>query len=192
MARTKEFDPAERLLRARSLFWEKGYQATSMEDLVQGMGLNRGSIYDTYGDKHALYLQCLKSYVCEAETCYKAMAAEYDSPMEALEQIVYKAAAITVQEQKSCMAVKASFELGNSDAEAYKVLRANADTITRLFATLLVKAQEKGELSGDKDPQLLARFVQSSLSGFWQHFALYHDPAKVRKLVRQLFDLLRT
>ncbi len=65
MARKKEFDPEERMEKARDLFWEKGYNATSMEDLVQTMGLNRGSIYDTYGDKHSLYLQCLGNYAAE-------------------------------------------------------------------------------------------------------------------------------
>lgn len=191
MARTKEFDPAERLLRARSLFWEKGYQATSMEDLVQGMGLNRGSIYDTYGDKHALFLQCLESYVSEAESCYRAMARQYGSPMQALEQIINKAADTTLQEKKSCMAVKAAFELGESDPEIHQVLKTNADTITRIFAALLTRAQDQGELGKDKDPQVLARLVQCSLSGFWQHYTLYHNPAQVRKLIRQLFALIR-
>lgn len=192
MARSKEFNPEEKLLKARTLFWEKGYQGTSIEDLVQGMRLNRGSIYDTYGDKHSLFLQCLKSYVEEAEEAYLAIAAKASSPMKGLEQIVQTAAATTLQEEKSCMAVKASFELGSADAQVHEVLRSNADAITGIFKTLLVKARDAGELDKNKDPLLLARFIQCTLTGFWQHYALYQNPVLVRKLIGQLFDLIKS
>lgn len=192
MARSKEFNPEEKLLKARNLFWEKGYQGTSMEDLVQGMRLNRGSIYDTYGDKHSLFLQCLKSYVEEAEVCYLDIAAKAPSAMKALEQIIQQAAGTTLQEEKSCMAVKISFELGSSDAQVHEVLKRNADAITDIFKTLLTKAREAGELDKSKDPLLLARFIQCTLTGFWQNYALYHNPVLVKKLIGQLFDLIKS
>ncbi len=192
MARTKAFDPEEKLVQARNLFWEKGYQGTSMEDLVQETGLSRASIYDTYGDKHRLYLQCLKQYTREAEACYQAIATETASPMKALELIIRKAAHTTLQEQKSCMAVKAAFEIGNADLEVHEVLRENADAITGIFRSLLGKARETGALGADKDPLLLARFVQCTLTGFWQNFALYHNPVLVKRLIGQLFELIKS
>lgn len=191
MARTKEFDPQEKLLQARNLFWQKGYQGTSMEDLVQETGLSRGSIYDTYGDKHNLFLQCLEHYVAEAEVCYKTIAAGAVSPMKAVELIVQKAAHTTLQEQKSCMAVKVSFELGCSDTKVHEVLKRNADAITAIFRSLLVKAREAGELAPNKDPLLLARFIQCSLTGFWQNFDLYRNPVLVKRLIGQMFDLIK-
>lgn len=191
MARTKEFDPQEKLLKARNLFWKKGYQGTSMEDLVQETGLNRGSIYDTYGDKHNLFLQCLKNYVSEAELGYKAIAARTASPMKALEMIIQSAAHTTLQEEKSCMAVKISFELGSADRKVHEVLKANADAITGIFRSLLVKARDAGELDAGKDPLLLARFIQCALTGFWQNYALYHNPVLIKKLIAQLFELIK-
>ena len=62
MARKKNFDEVEVLDKAVNLFWEKGYNATSIQDLVEGLGINRASIYDTWGDKHQLYLSALKRY----------------------------------------------------------------------------------------------------------------------------------
>ena len=191
MARTKEFNPQEKLLKARNLFWEKGYQGTSMEDLVQETSLSRGSIYDTYGDKHSLFLQCLKSYVSEAELAYKAIAAQATSPMKALEMIIQSAAHTTLQEEKSCMAVKISFELGSADTKVHEVLKENADAIIAIFRFLLVKARDAGELDADKDPLLLARFIQCTLTGFWQNFTLYRNPVLVKKLIGQLFDLIK-
>src|ERR1043166_7581204 len=62
MARHKEFDRDEALHKAMEVFWARGYEAASVQDLVEHMGINRQSLYDTFGDKHALYLQALDRY----------------------------------------------------------------------------------------------------------------------------------
>jgi AcrR family transcriptional regulator len=62
MARPKEFDPDKALGEALLLFWERGYEATSIDDIVTRLNLNRSSLYHTFGDKHALFLQTLRAY----------------------------------------------------------------------------------------------------------------------------------
>lgn len=62
MARTKAFNPDEKLTIAMMLFWEKGYDGTSMQDLVNAMEVNRFSIYNTFGDKEALFFKALQYY----------------------------------------------------------------------------------------------------------------------------------
>lgn len=62
MARIKEFDEDVVLLKAMRLFWEQGYEKTSMQDLVTHMGVHKRSMYDTFGDKHTLYIKALKRY----------------------------------------------------------------------------------------------------------------------------------
>ena len=62
MARTKEFEPLVALDTAMELFWRKGYEATSMRELLDAMGIGRGSFYDTFGDKHALFLSALDRF----------------------------------------------------------------------------------------------------------------------------------
>src|ERR1700759_509039 len=64
MARTKDFDEKEVLDKAIRLFWHKGYNGTSMQDLVDGLGISRSSLYDTYGDKHTLFIKALETYQC--------------------------------------------------------------------------------------------------------------------------------
>jgi AcrR family transcriptional regulator len=63
--RTKEFDPDLVLGRALDAFWERGYEKTSMQDLVDRMGIGRRSLYDTFGDKHSLFLRALRRYADE-------------------------------------------------------------------------------------------------------------------------------
>src|SRR3546814_21123720 len=72
MARPKGFDTAAALERAMELFWQQGYAATSMEQLVAAMGISRQSLYDTYGDKHALFLAALDSYCAMLEAALLA------------------------------------------------------------------------------------------------------------------------
>src|SRR5690554_3220753 len=62
MARTKEFDEHEILDRAMNLFWLKGYNATSAQDLVDNLGISRSSLYDTFVDKHSLFVKALQQY----------------------------------------------------------------------------------------------------------------------------------
>src|SRR5688572_28957647 len=124
MARNKAFDPEERLEKARDLFWEKGYNATSMQDLVEGMQLNRASIYDTYGDKYALFQQCLQNYAKEKlfdckQCCQKG------SPMAAVESIVRRAVT-NRKEGKTCLMVKTSFELASMDDGIKSIVREQA------------------------------------------------------------------
>ncbi len=63
MPRTKEFDPDTALQRALELFWQRGYEATSMADLVAHLGVARAGVYATFGSKHALYLRALERYL---------------------------------------------------------------------------------------------------------------------------------
>ncbi|WP_249712669.1 TetR/AcrR family transcriptional regulator, partial [Bacillus cereus] len=63
MARNKDFDEKKALRKAMDLFWEQGYEKTSMQDLVDHMGIHRRSIYDTLGDKHTLLMRALSQYV---------------------------------------------------------------------------------------------------------------------------------
>src|SRR5207237_6339181 len=62
MARQKEFDRDEVLHKAMEVFWARGYEGSSIQDLVKHMGINRQSIYDTFGDKHTLFLEALDLY----------------------------------------------------------------------------------------------------------------------------------
>lgn len=190
MARNKEFDPAEKLEKARDLFWEKGYNATSMQDLVDTMGLNRGSIYDTYGDKHSLYLQCLTDYVNKNACSCSSMAQMQGTPLEVIGSAINAIVENSISNEKSCMVVKSTFELANSDEEVRKLAKKNIEQMSKLFEALIVKAQVVGEINKDINPALLADFIVSSFSGFSQNYALFRNPKQVRKMAALLIESL--
>jgi TetR/AcrR family transcriptional regulator, transcriptional repressor for nem operon len=191
MARSKEFDPEERLEKARDLFREKGYHATSMQDLVDTMKLNRGSIYDTYGDKHALFLQCLSKYADETMREYKSAAAGAKSPVQAITQIIHKAVEKSLAEGKSCMVVKTSFELEGTDKAAHDIIRHQGEALVSVFESLLKQAQETGEIRSGKDPNLIAIFIVSNFTGFWQLNISKGDPQLIHRLAEYLIQLIK-
>ena len=192
MARSKEFSPEEKLEKARDLFWEKGYHATSMQDLVEAMGLNRGSIYDTYGDKHSLFLQCLTLYAEAGAYTYRKEAVASASPMKAVENIINKGVDWILGQGKSCMAVKTSFELAPVDSDAHAIIKRNAEQMTAILEDLLIQAQKMGELAPHKDPQLLAQFISSNFSGFWQTHILYGNVKQVKRLAQFLIQTIKS
>ena len=84
MARPKAFDEEVVLDRAVEVFWAKGYEATSIQDLVDAMGIQRGSLYATFGGKHQLFLTALDRY---GEVVVKKLLAILESKPSALESI---------------------------------------------------------------------------------------------------------
>lgn len=191
MARNKAFDPEERLQKARDLFWEKGYHATSMQDLVEAMQLNRASIYDTYGDKHGLFLQCLGSYAKHKQEEYKAAAAGAASPIDAVEAIIRKALERTLQEGKACMVVKSSFELAAADKEVNNVLQNDGARLTDILEVLLKKAQSAGEISKQRDVNMLANYIIANFSGLWQTYIISQNKKLVTQMAEFLVEVVR-
>lgn len=191
MARNKAFEPEERLEKAKCLFWQKGYNATSMQDLVETMGLNRGSIYDTYGDKHSLFLQCLRSYTETTFDDYLNVAGESKSPVKAVEKIIKKAAVRTIGEERTCMGVRSTFELASADEEVHAVLKDNTTKLTALLKDLLKKAQKADEISSKRDPGMLAHFIVSSFAGFWQFYLVYGDAELVHQQAEFLIKSIK-
>lgn len=191
MARTKEFDREERLVKARDLFWRQGYYATSMQDIVSIMGLNPGSIYNTFGDKHELFLQCLKNYAAFKLSQYKQAADGITSPVEAIEQIILSAVEHTLDEGKSCMAVNSSFELAPTDKAVRSVIEVFSGEIQDVFKELIIKAVKRKEMNGDLDPALLANLIAANFSGFWQTYNLTRDRKLVENMAALLIDLIK-
>jgi TetR/AcrR family transcriptional repressor of nem operon len=175
MARNKEFDVAERLGKAKDLFWEKGYNATSMQDLVNAMELNPGSIYGTFGGKHQLFIESLKLYSKQTLDEYENAAAKSGSPFGSVKAIIQKAIQRAFSENKACMVVKSSFELGSVDTDTHKLLKQQTVELIGFLEKLLKLGQEGGEINPDKDARVMATFIVGNFAGFWHMQVLLDD-----------------
>jgi TetR/AcrR family transcriptional repressor of nem operon len=167
MARHKEFDRDEALQKAMEVFWARGYEAASIQGLVEHMGINRQSLYDTFGDKHALFLQSLDRYH-EVETRKLFELLERPgSVRKALRQLFTGVVegSLCGKERRGCLMNNAMSELaGRCEATAAKTCR-NMAVIEDAFYRALLRGKKDGELTGVREPRAVARFLYSSFQG---------------------------
>lgn len=167
MARPKEFNPDDAIEKAMQVFWHKGYEATSMEDLLEAMDLNRGSLYDTFGDKRQLFLKALRRY------CQRVVGENFsllDQPGPALpllRQFIQGmiAGALADPQRRGCLATNSIMELAPHERDIASTLQQALRMGEESFFTLLTRAQTQGELPKGKDPRALARFLTTMMQG---------------------------
>jgi TetR/AcrR family transcriptional repressor of nem operon len=165
MAGKKAFLPEQALDTAMGLFWKQGYEGSSVEDLVQCTGLGRGSLYDTFGDKHALYLAALKRYIAK----YEELIIELHQQTGSLPEILENFFQATIDnllgdaDHRGCFIVNATIEMAPHDPESNAITQAALKGIEEGFYRTLIKAQAAGELPLSCDPHQLAHFLQGTL-----------------------------
>lgn len=185
MPRNKEFDYDEKLVTARDLFWKKGYNATTMNDLVDTMQINRSSLYLAYGNKHDLFLKSLTNYIQKKDKQYNLAAKTSDKPLEAIRNVIYSVMESALQDT-NCLFTNTVFELGTTDQEVSAMLKKQTLKAVDLFERLLTQAKEEGSLSADNDPRALAHFLISGLVSIYNTHILFSDP----KLTKQTAEIL--
>ncbi|MFJ4519904.1 TetR/AcrR family transcriptional regulator [Streptomyces sp. NPDC088810] len=195
MARTKEFDPDAALQSALELFWRRGYEATSMADLVEHLGIGKASLYATFGSKHELYLRALDRY---GQAQNPRLTRELSRPgpvLPAVRALVRRFAAEAAAEatrEQGCLVTNTAVELAPHDREAARRVEHSWDTLETLLHSALVRAQAQGELAGDRDPPALARLLLVLLQGLRVVGKASADPARVRDAAEQALALLDT
>ena len=167
MARTKDFDEHEVLNKAICLFWHKGYNGTSMQDLVDGLGISRSSLYDTYGDKHTLYLKALESYERSAGSELNRILSGAKSAKEKLKElmewVVYNL--VNDKDHKGCFMVNAKIETAATDPDVYTVVCRSEQQVVDAFYKTIKTGQDKGEITNKQDAHALARFIVNTING---------------------------
>jgi TetR/AcrR family transcriptional regulator, transcriptional repressor for nem operon len=165
MIRAKQFDKHTVLDEAMQLFWERGFHATSIQDLVDHLGVNRQSLYDTYGGKDQLFMAALERYR-EIQSVPVRQLLERDAPVrEVLRDFFRNSLDSLLGEGKGCFLANAATELATHDPAVAQVCAANARQLEGAFAGLLTRAQQRGEISPDHSPLQLARFLLNTASG---------------------------
>ncbi|MGW5644487.1 TetR/AcrR family transcriptional regulator [Saccharopolyspora sp. NPDC003752] len=166
MGRTKEFDPDVALGKAMELFWRQGYEATSMQDLVDCLGLGRGSIYGAFGGKRELYLKALERYVEDTRQAFVAHLSASGRAIDAVCGLVRLYVEISVEdaEVKGCFMTNTAVELP-ADEQVGRRVESGLAVMETALTTALMRARAEGDLAADKDPAALARFLVTLLQG---------------------------
>jgi len=167
MARHKEFNRDEVLRKAMEVFWSHGYEAASINTLVKHMGINRQSLYDTFGDKHALYLQAIDLYrKVEGRKMFEVL--ERPGPVKKALRRLFQGVvegSLCDRARRGCFIGNAMSELaGRCPETAAKACGDMAAVEEALYRTLM-RGRKNGEFKKGKDLRAVARFLYSSLQG---------------------------
>jgi len=163
----KNFDVDETLDRAMRLFWAHGFEATSMEDLVQGMGINRGSIYSTFGDKRKLFIAALNRYDA---TCRKSQLAALEHehlPRDAIKALFdgWIDRVTSDSENSGCFLTNTALELAAHDDDIGRIVAESQRDIEKFFRRLIKKGQAGGEIETSLSATKVAQSLLAALIG---------------------------
>jgi TetR/AcrR family transcriptional repressor of nem operon len=167
MGRPREFDPDEALEAAMEVFWRKGYQNTSVGDLLEAMAINRWSMYQTFGEKPKLFLKALELYRGRWSAFIRAQIEGHASPRAALFALIRAMGDQIVADRlhRGCLIANSAFELAALEPEAARVVTDGLRRLENAIADLVARAQAAGELTTREDPRRLARFLIASVNG---------------------------
>ena len=167
MARTKDFDENEVLCKAIQIFWHKGYNGTSMQDLVDGLGISRSSLYDTYTDKHTLFVKALESYQDTGAGKIQEIINNSGSAKATIKQLLEFVIneLLGDKQHKGCFMVNAEVEVAPHDAEINDLVCKNDQQMEDAFYLVIKKGQDSGDIKKNQDARALSRFIFNTVKG---------------------------
>ena len=158
MGRPREFDIDEALRRAMDAFWAKGYEATSLADLTKAMGVQKASLYGTFGDKHKLFTAALTRYAHDGIERLRAELDRPEAPLDAVRGLFHTMVDNTVapKGKRGCFCVNAAVELAPHDPAVGDIVREHVRGMEQVFAEALERAREaagpQGRAAGPPKP----------------------------------------
>ena len=161
------FDEKKVLQKAMQLFWLKGYNGTSLDDLLKTTGLSRSSIYNSYGNKQGIFMQCLQYYRDWVLDTVTESVTKLKSPVKKIE-IVFKISIdklLKDKERKGCLIVNTATELANLEEEISLFMKGFEKELETLFQDWIKEGQQTGEISKSFSSLALSRHLYNSYQG---------------------------
>jgi TetR/AcrR family transcriptional regulator, transcriptional repressor for nem operon len=159
--RSKEFEETAVLDKAMKLFWEQGYEKTSMNDLVEQMGIHRRSLYDTFSDKHTLFLKAMDRYGDKINATLAGGSKRSKTAAEALQFIFGFMIRGEEDSPSGCLMVNSAVELAARDADVDTKATEAFTTAEQLLKEIILWGQQNGEFTSDHDAGELAEYLHN-------------------------------
>lgn len=190
--RPREFDADQAIERAMQIFWTKGYQGTSLPDLLGATKLSRGSLYAAFGDKHGLFLLALDLYIAQALERLDEELASGRNALEGLKECMdgYVARTDGAAGQRGCLVVATAMELAAWDQETSQRIAFFFAAMEARLIKALVRAQEEGSLAQKVDPAAAAHMLVCFLEGLRVVRKIEVEPQRTRAAVQMLISSL--
>ncbi len=192
MPRVKLFDEEEVLKKAMKLFWKQGFYATSMQDLVNELKINRASIYDTYGDKRKLFLKAFDLYRRISRTELKTFLYSHASVKEGFLKLFLLVIeeGIKDKERKGCFVVNSTTELASEDEVIFEIVNENKQIFEELFYDHLKLGVDRGEIAPDKDLKGIASYLFTFNNGLKVMLKAGSSIEELRRVVQLALTVL--
>lgn len=192
MPRAKQFDEGKVLEKAMTLFWEKGYHATSVNDLVKHLGINRASLYDTFGDKQQLFERAFNEYRAINRERIQGVFSQHSSVRSGIEALLLGslAAETSGEQPRGCFAVNISTQVSPEDVKLIALLYENQRYFEQVFSEYLQQGVKAGEISTDKDIPTIAAYLYTLYAGTKVIAKTHPDPLSLARIVQTGLTIL--
>src|SRR6266567_2038715 len=192
MGRLKQFDPDVAVSAAMDLFWRQGYGATTPADLVDALGIGKGSLYNTFENKRALFEQALRRYGDQRVAGLIELLKRPEPARARLQAALERLAAPenAFLRQRGCLAVNTVTELGERDEAAAAIVRSVFERMERALQATIEEGQRNGELDADRNAKEIASLLLTSIIGMSVVAKTADRTGRSRRVVRAMMSLI--
>lgn len=191
MARPQEFDTAKALHQAMGVFWRKGYEATSLADLLEATGLSKSSLYGTFGSKRELFLAAFDAYR-EARTEDMLRVLDRGPARQAIETFfrMIIADAGAPEFQRGCMSINQAVEMAPHDPEVQGRVEEDFQRMEDALTRAIERGQEDGSVASTRDAGELARMLVLAFPGLQVMVRAGRDKTRLDETLKVLLSSL--
>jgi len=192
MGRLKQFDPDVAVSAAMDLFWRQGYGATTPADLVDALGIGKGSLYNTFENKRALFEQALRRYGDQRVAGLIELLKRPEPARARLQAALERLAAPenAFLRQRGCLAVNTVTELGERDEAAAAIVRSVFERMERALQATIEEGQRNGELDADRNAREIASLLLTTIIGMSVVAKTADRTGRSRRVVRAMMSLI--
>ncbi|MBP2629027.1 MAG: transcriptional regulator, TetR family [Firmicutes bacterium] len=192
MARPKEFDRDTALRNAMYLFWYKGYEGTSISDLTEVMEISRSSMYETFGDKQALFIEALTHYLQlngqKRDTVLKNAISVKQGLQDFFNGVI--SFVLNADHPNGCFFTNTATSLGTLHENVHTIIKLAAEQRENSFYAFFERGQSSGEIKSDKNIRALARFFEGLVRGISVAANVHKDREVLEDMVKVAFEVL--
>jgi TetR/AcrR family transcriptional regulator, transcriptional repressor for nem operon len=193
IGRPFEFDPYTALDAAMHLFWARGYEHTSMQDLLEVMKLSKSSLYQAFGGKQALFRRCVARYADQFSGYLRAGLSVAPTGWRFIEDFLYSVLddGRGGENPRGCLVMNTASEFAQSEAEIALDVAHSIERFRTVLRQAVERAQREGDIPPDRDARTLANFLVSSMSGLKTQAKAGADAETLRGIVEVVLRALR-
>lgn len=185
--RPRQYDPDQALDAAMHLFWLQGYKATTLQDLLEAMGLSKSSFYQGFGSKKALFLRCVSRYSDGISALLLSSLSEADSGRQFIKELLLDSASEAKRDEFrcGCMLMNTATEFAQKDPEIAARVTTGYERLRLPLKSAILRGQQEGDIAGT-DAEILANYLISSLAGL----RIVVKGGASQKTVKEIVDVI--